>query len=237
MTLSSNSVLFINIGVIAFLVISMIIGYIRGFLWQIIKTIGILAVILLSWILAPGFSDLIKVFPKKFAPFQNTQLADVFYEKINILVWFLIIFLVGVVLIAIIKPLFKVVLEFPIIKQFNSILGALFALIPSFIVVILITFLLNTAIFTNGKDIIDKSVLKYTNKITEKVTNILSKSFKENVAIQKMISDPLSLDVEDIKSIIEWLESSSISSEDIYEFLINYGIDVEKLNKIINPGE
>ena len=31
MTLSSNSVLFINIGVIAFLVISMIIGYIRGF--------------------------------------------------------------------------------------------------------------------------------------------------------------------------------------------------------------
>ena len=72
MTLSSNSVLFINIGVIAFLVISMIIGYIRGFLWQIIKTIGILAVILLSWILAPGFSDLIKVFPKKFAPFQDT---------------------------------------------------------------------------------------------------------------------------------------------------------------------
>jgi len=141
------------------------------------------------------------------------------------------------VLIAIIKPLFKVVLEFPIIKQFNSILGALFALIPSFIVVILITFLLNTAIFTNGKDIIDKSVLKYTNTITEKVTNILSKSFKENVAIQKMISDPLSLDVEDLKSIIEWLESSSISSEDIYEFLINYGIDVEKLNKIINPGE
>ena len=69
------------------------------------------------------------------------------------------------------------------------------------------------------------------------MTNILSKSFKENVAIQKMISDPLSLDVEDLKSIIEWLESSSISSEDIYEFLINYGIDVEKLNKIINPGE
>ncbi len=237
MTLSSNSVLFINIGVILFLLISIVLGYKRGFLWQVIKTIGILAVLLLSWILAPGFSDLIKIFPKKYAPFQDTSLADVFYDKINALVWFLIIFLVGLIIIAIIKPLFKVVLEFPIIKQFNSLLGAFFALIPAFIVVIIITFLLNTAIFTNGKDIVENSVLKYTSTITEKITNILSKSFKENVAIQKMISDPLSLDTEDIKSIIEWLKKANISSEDIYQFLINYGLDIDKLNQLINPGE
>ena len=99
------------------------------------------------------------------------------------------------------------------------------------------TFLLNTAIFTNGKDIVDNSVLKYTDTVTEKITSILSKSFQENVAIQKMISDPLSLELEDIKSIIEWLEKSSISSEDIYQILINYGIDVDKLNQLINPGE
>lgn len=167
MTLSSNSVWFINIGVILFLVISIVLGYKRGFLWQVIKTIGILAVILLSWILAPGFSDLIKVFPKKFAPFQDTPLADIFYDKINVLVWFVIIVLVGVIIIAIIKPVFKVILEFPIIKQFDSLLGAFFALIPTFIVIILITFLLNTAIFTNGKDIVDNSILKYTSTVTE----------------------------------------------------------------------
>ncbi|MDI9540482.1 MAG: CvpA family protein [Bacillota bacterium] len=237
MTLPSNSVLFINVGVILFLVISIVLGYKRGFLWQVIKTIGILAVLLLSWILAPGFADLIKIFPKKYAPFQETPLADVFYDKINVLVWFVIIFIIGLIVIAIIKPLFKVVLEFPIIKQFNSLLGAFFALIPAFIIVIIMTFLLNTAIFTNGKDIVDNSVLKYTDTVTEKITSILSKSFQENVAIQKMISDPLSLELEDIKSIIEWLEKSSISSEDIYQFLINYGIDVDKLNQLINPGE
>ncbi len=237
MTLPSNSVLFINVGVILFLVISIVLGYKRGFLWQVIKTIGILAVLLLSWILAPGFADLIKIFPKNYAPFQETPLADVFYDKINVLVWFLIIFIIGLIVIAIIKPLFKVVLEFPIIKQFNSLLGAFFALIPAFIIIIIMTFLLNTAIFTNGKDIVDNSVLKYTDTVTEKITSILSKSFQENVAIQKMISDPLSLELEDIKSIIEWLEKSSISSEDIYQFLINYGIDVDKLNQLINPGE
>ncbi len=237
MTLPSNSVLFINIGVVVFLLITVIVGYNKGFLWQVIKTIGILAILLLSWILAPGFSDLIKIFPKKFAPFQDTPLADVFYDKINVLVWFVIIFLVGLLLIAIIKPLFKVVLEFPIIKQFNSILGAFFALIPAGIMIIIVTFLLNTAIFTNGKDIVDNSILRYTNTVTEKITNILSKSLKENLAIQKMISDPLSLDTEDIKSIIEWLKKSSISSEDIYQFLLNYGLDVNKLNQLLNPGE
>ena len=72
--------------------------------------------------LAPGFADLIKIFPKKYAPFQETPLADVFYDKINVLVWFVIIFIIGLIVIAIIKPLFKVVLEFPIIKQFNSLL-------------------------------------------------------------------------------------------------------------------
>ena len=235
MTLPSNSVLFINVGVILFLLISIVLGYKRGFLWQVIKTH--FAVLLLSWILAPGFADLIKIFPKKYAPFQETPLADVFYDKINVLVWFVIIFIIGLIVIAIIKPLFKVVLEFPIIKQFNSLLGAFFALIPAFIIVIIMTFLLNTAIFTNGKDIVDNSVLKYTDTVTEKITSILSKSFQENVAIQKMISDPLSLELEDIKSIIEWLEKSSISSEDIYQFLINYGIDVDKLNQLINPGE
>lgn len=52
-----------------------------------------------------------------------------------------------------------------------------------------------------------------------------------------MISDPLSLEKEDLKSIIEWLEKSSISSEEIYQFLINYGIDTNKLNELLNPGE
>ena len=95
MTLPSNSALLINIGVIVFLVVSMIVGYMRGFLWQVIKTIGLLAISLLSWILAPGFADLIKIFPEKYAPFQNTPLAEVFYDKINVLVWFIIIFFIG----------------------------------------------------------------------------------------------------------------------------------------------
>ena len=55
----------------------------------------------------------------------------------------------------------------------------------------------------------------------------------ENVAIQKMISDPLSLTEEDIKSIIDWLSKSKVSSETIREFLTGYGIDVNVINNYL----
>lgn len=237
MTLPSNSVIFINIAVVVLIVVAMIAGYVKGFLWQLVRTLGILGIILFSWILAPGLSKLIQIFPKKYAPFNDTSLADVFYDKINTLCWFIIVLIIGLIILTIIKPLFKVITEIPVIKQANQIIGAILSLIPSLLIIVLFTYLLNTAIFTNGKDIINNSFLKYSDKAVDKIVEVLKNSFEENVAIQKMISDPLSLKEEDIKSIIDWLKNNNISSEDIYDFLIKYGIDTNVLNKMINPGE
>ncbi len=237
MTLPSNSVIFINIGVVLLLVISVIIGYTKGFLWQLVKLLGILGLILFGWILAPGLSDLVHIFPEKYAPFNDTALADIFYDKINTLCWFVIVLIVGLIILAIIKPLFKVVTEIPVIKQVNKFVGAILSLIPATVMIVLVTYLLNTAIFTNGKDIVNDSVLKYTDTVVEKVVVLLNKSFEENLAIQKMISDPLSLKETDVESIITWLESNKLSSQEIYDFLLKYGIDTDMLNKLINTGE
>ena len=49
MTLPSNLVVFINIAVIAFLIISLVVGYMKGFMWQLVKTLAVLGVILLCW--------------------------------------------------------------------------------------------------------------------------------------------------------------------------------------------
>ena len=57
----------------------------------------------------------------------------------------------------------------------------------------------------------------------------------ESIAVQKLFSDPLSLDQEDLKNIVEWLEKAKVSSEDIQKFFESYGIDVEKINQFFNP--
>ncbi|MDO4377581.1 MAG: CvpA family protein [Erysipelotrichia bacterium] len=237
MTLPSNSVIFINIAIIILILVAMIVGYMKGFLWQLVRTLGIFGLILFSWILAPGLSNLIQVFPEKYAPFKDTPLNSVFYDKINTLCWFVIVLIVGLILLAIIKPIFKVITEIPVLKQFNKVIGAILSLIPSLLIIVLFTYLLNTAIFTNGKDIINNSLLKYSDKAVDKIVVLLNDSFSENVAIQKMISDPLSLKEQDVQSIVDWLKRSHISSQEIYDFLMKYGIDTNLLNKLINPGE
>lgn len=237
MTLPSNSVIFINLGVVLVLIISVIIGYTKGFLWQLVKLLGIIGLILFSWILAPGLSDLVYVFPRKYAPFNDTSLADIFYDKINTLCWFVIVLIVGLIILALIKPLFKVVTEVPVIKQVNQFVGAILSLIPATIAIVLTTYLFNTAIFTNGKDMVNNSLLKYSDKLVDKVVVLLNKSFEENLAIQKMISDPLSLKEEDVKSIINWLKTNQLSSQEIYDFLLKYGIDANVLDQLINTGE
>ena len=237
MTLPSNSVVFINIAVIAFLIISLVVGYMKGFMWQLVKTLAVLGVILLCWIVAPGLSKLIQVFPAKYAPFQDSPLSSVFYDKINTLCWFLIVLVVGLIVIAIIRPVFNFITELPVVKQVNKIVGALLSLVPSFIIVVLFTYILNTAIFTNGKEIVNNSILKYTNVVVDKVADVLKDTLAENLAIQKMLSDPLSLQKEDISNIINWLKRSQVDSQQIYDFLLKYGIDTEVLNSLINSGE
>ncbi|MBR5049255.1 MAG: CvpA family protein [Erysipelotrichaceae bacterium] len=237
MTLPQNSELFINIGVIAIIAISLIIGYIKGFLWQILKIIGILAVIILSWILSSGLSELIQIFPRKFAPFASTGLADLFYDKINTICWFLILFVIGLLILAVLKPLFNAITEIPVIKGINKTLGALLSLIPAFLLIVVVTFILNSAIFANGKDVVNNSLLRYTDKVIDYTSNLFKGIFSENVAIQKMINDPKSLTEDDLHNIIDWMKINKISADSIRDFLTNYGIDIDYINQLLNGAK
>ena len=73
--------------------------------------------------------------------------------------------------------------------------------------------------------------------MVDKVADVLKDTLAENLAIQKMLSDPLSLQKEDIANIINWLKRSQVDSQQIYDFLLKYGIDTEVLNSLINSGE
>ena len=234
MTLPQESPLIINIIVGIVIIVSLITGYIKGFLWQVLRIFGLIGIILLSYILSPGLSELVQIFPRKFTPFANTGMSDLFYDKINTMVWFIILLLVGLLIMAILKPLFKAVTEIPVIKGLNKTLGALLSLIPAFIGLLVFTYILNSAVFTNGKDMVNKSMLRYTNVVVDYASKLIKGAFKENVAIQKMINDPKSLTKDDLSEIVNWMKNSKIDSEAIREFLSNYGIDVEYINDLLN---
>lgn len=223
----------VNIVMIIWLIISMVGGYKEGLIWGLLRILGVLASIFISWILADGIANIINLYPRGLAPFANSNVGDVVYRRLNYYLWFLVIFIVCMIILAIIKPVFKAITEIPIVKEVNGILGALLGALETIILFGVLTMVLNGALVKNGKDVIEHTALKYVQGASEALSTVLDNSMSENVAIQKMISDPLSLTEEDIKSIIEWLSKAKVSSESIREFLTGYGIDVNVINNYL----
>jgi uncharacterized membrane protein required for colicin V production len=236
MELPENLIPVINIALIVIVIFVLINGYRKGFLWECVRILGIIASIFIAWILSPGIAAMINLYPRKWVPFSGTEMGTLIYAKLNSILWFIVILVICLILLIIIRPLFKAITEIPVMKQVNGTLGALFALLPMFFYMLIVIYLLNTPLVTNGKDIINGSYLRYVQMSGEKLIAGISSSFGENVAVQKMLSDPLSLTNEDLDSIISWLQRSQLSSEQIRDFLTGYGIDVNQVNELLGNG-
>ena len=227
----------INVLVVVGLIAAVVVGYIKGFIWELLKVLGLIASAFLCWIVSPGLSQLIAIYPRNWAPFGGTSVGDLIYEKINYFAWFIILMIVCLIIIALLKPIFKVLTEIPVLKQVNQGIGALLGLIKYFIAIFLVTYVMNSALIGNGKEIIASSFLKYAEMATKTVSQLASKVFNENLAIQKLVSDPLNLTQEDITNIVGWLSKSKLTPEQIRDFLENYGLDVNQVNDLLGNNQ
>ena len=234
MEIPQSVIPFINIGLVVWILLSIFLGYKRGFLWEAVRTLGYLFAAILAWIISPGLSDTINIFPRSLAPFKDTNVGELVYSRINHIAWFIILFLVVIILFAFLKPLLKAMRDVPFLKDVNSFLGAVFSLTTTFIGILVIIYVMNSALIKNGKDIIDNTWLRYVKSGSDKVLSLVSDSFSENVAIQKLLSDPLSLTDEDMKEIVQWFKDSQLSSDEIVDFLEKYGIDPDTINDLLN---
>ncbi len=234
MTIPENVIPLINIGLVVWLVIALIRGYKKGFIWEVLSILGLLVCIFVAWIVAPGMAEIIKIFPENVAPFKGTSVGDLVYTRLNYITWFVIIVILLLIVLALMKPLFKAITELPVLKQINGVLGALFSGVKTLVFFVLLVYVLSSAVISNGKNIIEKTLLRYVQMGSRQTMSVISRSFSQNVAIQKMLSDPLSLTEEDLTSIVSWLNNSKLSRDTIREFLVKYGIDPAKVNELIN---
>lgn len=233
MTIPESFIPFIDIVLVVCLIVALIVGFKNGFLWQIIKILGFLAVLLLGWLLSPAMSELIKLFPRSWSPFNQTILSDVMYQQLNQITWFLVLVLVGFLLLLLLKPLAKAIKEIPIIKSINGILGAVLAILPYGICVIILSFILQSPIITNGVTIAEKSFFRYVNVVTDVGKTAISKAFSQNEAIQKLLYNQSALTEEDIKSLTDWLKTNDLSTEQVRNFLQGLGLDINDINKAL----
>lgn len=215
---------YVNMIIVVFLLVSMYLGYRRGFLYQVFTLLGLLTAILISWFFAPVVSEMCPIYPVEWSPFAYTDFADVFYSKMNTLVWYIILFAVVMVVFLLLKPFAKSVQKIPLIGTINQVFGMLFGLLPGLVTILFVTYFLSTPIVKNGKDVIEQTWLGPIRNATTNIVSVLQEPYEVNEAIQKLTADPISLTAEDTQMLLEWLISEQDSTEGIYEFLNDHSV-------------
>ncbi|MDP3305042.1 MAG: CvpA family protein [Erysipelotrichaceae bacterium] len=218
MTFPTTWIVWVTPVLIIWLVLSLWIGYKRGFLLQLYNLLALFAAVLFSWILSEPFAKVFTIFKPDVGAFNQTAIEEIIQIRINSALWFVILFIAISLLIMLGRPLIKAIGKIPGLKTINSFFGAVFALLGCYITVLILILLLSTPLITNGQTVVEESGLSVVKQYSSVFFDYASDRFEENAAIQKMISGE-TLTGADSASIRDWLLSQGISETDIIQFL------------------
>ena len=217
MTIDMNFVIVINITIILLTLYWCYSGFNKGFLLKLLSCLSFVVVVFLSWNIAEFFKFL-HLLPKQWAPFASSELAPFFYDYANHIFIFILLVVVLSIALMVLRPIAKIIGDLPLISIFNRILGLFFGLAQSFIVIFLVTFLLTTPLFTNGTQVINKSILRYIEPLQEETIKILGTSMNDYAMFQQL--NKSESDVDNALKIREWLQEKGFSDEEIVEFMV-----------------
>lgn len=182
MVIPQNYFIFISIFIVAIYIAMMIIGYNKGFLYELVNFAYTGLSLLLSWLASP-------VFAKKFPLIQLSKLSTEaallnklfnLDEIINNVAYFIIIFLLLKLIYVILSIIVKAFNKIPVIGKFNQILGAVAGFFNATIITVFISLLLSLPLFANGKEIKEKTILKYVNNFSSDIFDYITKKLITN---------------------------------------------------------
>lgn len=199
-----------------FLVFVLYRGYKRGMLLQVVGLIGTFVSLIIAWL----FSDVfVNVYT--FINYNKTGISkfDMFVsDNANQMIWFIIIFVVIRLLMLVLTPIASMISKIPLIKQVNSVLGALFSIVIYFVYMGLLILFLTLPVITNGNEIIENTLLKPIQSAMVPVTSFLEETVEKNTAIQSLLNNR-GLSTSQKQTMINMLEDNGFTQSEIKEFL------------------
>lgn len=176
-TLNTNQSMILNIIAIILIALLCIQGFRKGLLRSILSLVGTILSYYLAWIIS---SSLAEYFPLVSSiAFENVPevikqtetYQNLIIHGIDRIIWFLIMFFALRIIIWILDKILKQIHEIPGIHMISGILGMLFGFLESIVWIVVLAILLETPLFTGGKELVDNSIVS---PIKEVSTNIFS---------------------------------------------------------------
>ena len=176
--------LYISIFIGAIYVAMMFIGYKHGFLYELVNLLYTAASLALAYFVSPVLASIFPIIDLSKTEGQYKALNDIFNlnKIINTVAYFIIVFLVLKVLYIFISLFVKSLNKIPVIGKFNQILGLVFGVFNATLIVLCLSMLLSLPLIKNGKEIRDKTILRYITKYSdEALTFLVEKAGEQNL--------------------------------------------------------
>ena len=212
-TLQENWAIYFSAFVVIFFVLKAAQGYNTGILRRLIGLIGSIISYWIAWILCGVFAKYINIISVKSLGLSGTPFEAIAKTYVNQIAWFILLFLVLRILFFVVDRIAKGVHKVPGLHAVSALLGAAFGVLEAFVWMVVITVLLHTPLFKNGSYIVENSLIKQVNQVTEMVAKDYLGPLFSSEGFSKIGEDTKSLTDLQRNAVENWLKENGFVEE------------------------
>lgn len=212
-TLQENWAIYFSAFVVLFFVLKAAQGYNTGILRRLIGLVGSIISYWIAWILCGVFAKYINIISVKSLGLSGTPFEAIAKTYVNQIAWFILLFLVLRILFFMVDRIAKGVHKVPGLHAVSALLGAVFGVLEAFVWMVVITVLLHTPLFKNGSYIVENSLIKQVNQVTEMVAKDYLGPLFSSEGFSKLGEDTKSLTDLQRNAVENWLKENGFVEE------------------------
>lgn len=212
-TLQENWAIYFSAFVVLFFVLKAAQGYNTGILRRLIGLVGSIISYWIAWILCGVFAKYINIVSAKSLGLSGTPFEAIAKTYVNQIAWFILLFLVLRILFFVVDRIAKGVHKVPGLHAVSALLGAAFGVLEAFVWMVVITVLLHTPLFKNGSYIVENSLIKQVNQVTEMVAKDYLGPLFSSEGFSKLGEDTKSLTDLQRNAVENWLKENGFVEE------------------------
>lgn len=212
-TLQENWAIYFSAFVVIFFVLKAAQGYNTGILRRLIGLVGSIISYWIAWILCGVFAKYINIISVKSLGLAGTPFEAIAKTYVNQIAWFILLFLVLRILFFVVDRIAKGVHKVPGLHAVSALLGAVFGILEAFVWMVVITVLLHTPLFKNGSYIVENSLIKQVNQVTELVAKDYLGPLFSSEGFSKIGEDTKSLTDLQRNAVENWLKENGFVEE------------------------
>ena len=212
-TLQENWAIYFSAFVVIFFLLKAAQGYNTGILRRLIGLVGSIISYWIAWILCGVFAKYINIISVKSLGLSGTPFEAIAKTYVNQIAWFILLFLVLRILFFMVDRIAKGVHKVPGLHAVSALLGAAFGVLEAFVWMVVITVLLHTPLFKNGSYIVENSLIKQVNQVTEMVAKDYLGPLFSSEGFSKIGEDTKSLTDLQRNAVENWLKENGFVEE------------------------